>query len=62
MPELSDSARPAEYLLEVRNLKKYFPIKSGILKKITGYVKAVDDILLHQKGKHFGTCWRVGMR
>lgn len=34
----------AEYLLEVRHLKKYFPIKSSFFKKIIGNVKAVDDI------------------
>lgn len=27
-----------------RNLKKYFPIRSGLLLKTTGYVKAVDDV------------------
>ena len=31
-------------LLEVHNLKKYFPIKTGILKRVTGQVLAVDDI------------------
>lgn len=31
-------------LLQVKNLKKYFPIKSGILSSVTGYVYAVDDI------------------
>ncbi len=31
-------------LLEVRNLKKYFPIGGGILRKPTNYVKAVDGI------------------
>lgn len=32
-------------LLEVKNLKKYFPIEKGvILKKTLGYVRAVDDI------------------
>ncbi|MBB2479350.1 dipeptide ABC transporter ATP-binding protein [Bacillus sp. APMAM] len=33
-----------EALLQVRNLKKYFPIKKGIFKKTVGHVKAVDDI------------------
>ncbi len=37
----SETARPD---LEVRNLKKYFPIKTGVLSRISGYVKAVDDI------------------
>ncbi len=31
-------------LVSVRNLKKYFPIYSGILRRHTGDVKAVDDI------------------
>ncbi|MFH2064061.1 MAG: dipeptide ABC transporter ATP-binding protein [Pseudomonadota bacterium] len=31
-------------LLEVRNLKMYFPVKSGIWKRRTGVVHAVDDI------------------
>ncbi|MDF2875039.1 MAG: dipeptide/oligopeptide/nickel transporter ATP-binding protein [Sporomusa sp.] len=33
-----------EPLLEVKNLKKYFEIRGGLLKQVTGYVKAVDDI------------------
>jgi oligopeptide transport system ATP-binding protein len=35
---------PGEPLLEVRNLKKHFPIKGGILKRTTDYVKAVDGM------------------
>lgn len=31
-------------ILKVVNLKKYFPIKSGILQRTVGYVKAVDGI------------------
>jgi oligopeptide transport system ATP-binding protein len=31
-------------LLEVDNLKKYFPIKKGILSRTAGYVKAVDGV------------------
>jgi len=34
----------AENLLEVNNLKKYFPVKAGIFKRTVDYVKAVDDI------------------
>jgi oligopeptide transport system ATP-binding protein len=34
----------AQPLLDVKNLKKYFPIKGGILSKTIGYVQAVDDI------------------
>jgi len=31
-------------LLEVKNLKKYFPITAGLFKKTVGYVKAVDNV------------------
>lgn len=34
-------------LLEVKNLKKYFPIEKGFWKKIVGYVKAVDGVNLY---------------
>jgi len=34
----------SENLLEVKNLKKYFPVKAGIFKKTVAHVKAVDDI------------------
>ena len=37
-------AAPARILVSVRNLKKYFPIYSGLLRRHTGDVKAVDDI------------------
>lgn len=36
-------------LLEIKNLKKYFPIKSGLFRKTTGYVKAVDGISFDTK-------------
>ena len=36
-------------LLNVTNLKKYFPVRKGILRKIAGYVKAVDDVDLYIK-------------
>lgn len=32
--------------LHVRNLKVHFPIRKGILKRITGYIKAVDGVSL----------------
>jgi peptide/nickel transport system ATP-binding protein len=32
------------YLLKVNNLKTYFPIKRGLLRRTVGYVKAVDGI------------------
>lgn len=34
----------SENMIEVRNLVKHFPIKSGVLQRVTGYVKAVDGV------------------
>ena len=31
-------------LLQVKNLKKYFPIHRGLFRKVVGNVKAVDDV------------------
>ncbi|MCR8672142.1 dipeptide/oligopeptide/nickel ABC transporter ATP-binding protein, partial [Agrococcus sp. HG114] len=31
-------------LLEIQNLKTYYPIKGGFFKKTIGNVKAVDDV------------------
>jgi peptide/nickel transport system ATP-binding protein len=31
-------------LLEVKALKKYFPIKKGFFKKVVGHVRAVDEV------------------
>ena len=31
-------------ILEVKGLKKYFPIEKGVLKKTIGHIKAVDEI------------------
>ena len=31
-------------LVEVKNLKKYFPIRKGLFSKVVGNVKAVDDV------------------
>ena len=35
-----------EVLLRVRNVKTYFPIRKGVIKRTVGYVRAVDDISL----------------
>ncbi len=34
-------------LLEVKGLQKFFPIQRGVLRKTTGYVKAVNDVSLY---------------
>jgi peptide/nickel transport system ATP-binding protein len=37
-------ARPPGRLLEVDGLRKYFPIRKGFLRKVTGHVRAVDGV------------------
>jgi len=47
--------------MTVTNLKKYFPIKSGLLQKTTGYVKAVDDVSFSiRKGQVLGIVGESG--
>lgn len=36
-------------ILEVRDLKKHFPIRKGLLQRIQGYVRAVDGVSFHLK-------------
>lgn len=38
-----------QYILMVNSLKKYFPIKGGMLSKTVGYVKAVDGVTFNLK-------------
>jgi len=38
-----------QYILMVNNLKKYFPIKGGMISKTVGYVKAVDGVTFNLK-------------
>ncbi len=38
------TAKENEPLLKVEGLKKYFPVTSGFFSKVTGHVKAVDNI------------------
>ncbi len=42
----ADSAS-SRVLLDVRGLKKYFPVRKGLLARVVGQVKAVDDISFH---------------
>lgn len=44
MSETTTLAKNQSLLLEVNNLKTYYPIKGGFLQKTVGHVKAVDDL------------------
>ncbi|WP_128894763.1 ABC transporter ATP-binding protein [Longirhabdus pacifica] len=50
-----------ENLLEVNNLKTYYPIKGGILQRTVGHVKAVDDVSFEiKKGETLGLVGESG--
>ncbi|MCG7346148.1 dipeptide ABC transporter ATP-binding protein [Sporosarcina sp. ACRSL] len=48
-------------ILKVENLKVHFPVKTGIMQRTTGYVKAVDDISFYvKKGETLGIVGESG--
>src|SRR5690625_3484463 len=50
-----DQRDAQENILEVNNLKTYYPIKGGFFRRTVGYVKAVDDVSFEiKKGETFG--------
>lgn len=43
-PIAASGSRPPQPLLQVRNLKTYFPVHRGLLKRHVGDVRAVDNV------------------
>jgi len=49
------------HLLEVTNLKRYFPVKKGLFARVSGWIKAVDDIsFVINKSETFGLVGESG--
>ncbi len=58
---LTTGGKAAEPILEVRNLKQFFPIQKGFLRRTVGYVKAVNEVSLTiNKGETLGLVGESG--
>ena len=52
---------PSAPLLDVRHLKKYFPVRRGLLSRVAAHVKAVDDVTFSlNQGETFGLVGESG--
>lgn len=57
----NNNGKNGQNIVEVRNLKQYFPIKAGLMQRIVGYVKAVDDVSFRiGRGKTMGLVGESG--
>ena len=51
----------SDVLLEVRDLKKHFPVRSGVLRRVVGHVRAVDGVdLAIERGECFSLVGESG--
>jgi len=61
VPTANEAAFDPDNLLEVRSLKMHFPIKQGLLSRVVGHVKAVDDVSFSiRKGETLGLVGESG--
>ncbi|HEY4551656.1 MAG TPA: dipeptide ABC transporter ATP-binding protein [Bacillaceae bacterium] len=54
-------SQASDYLLEVKDLKKHFPIKAGVFQRTVGHIKAVDGLSFNvKKGETLGIVGESG--
>ena len=57
---VKNTNKPTE-LMVVKNLKKYFPVRRGVLQRVAAYVQAVDDVSFTvRNGETFGLVGESG--
>lgn len=57
----AEKKKSDKVLLHVNNLVKYFPVRSGLLQRVSAWVKAVDDVSFHiYDGETFGLVGESG--
>ena len=58
---VENTSENGQRLLEVKDLRKYFPIKTGFLKREVGNIRAVDDVNFHiNQGETLGLVGESG--
>ncbi|MFO7952064.1 MAG: dipeptide ABC transporter ATP-binding protein [Bacillota bacterium] len=51
----------SEAIVQLKNIKKYFPIRGGVFSKVVGQIKAVDDVTFNiKKGETLGLVGESG--
>src|SRR5512135_2586486 len=60
-PKTAPTADSDEYLVRVQNLKKYFPVRAGVMQRVVANVQAVDDVSFAiRKGETLGMVGESG--
>lgn len=58
---MNTNTQTSEKILEVKDLVKYFPVRSGLLQRVSAYVKAVDKVSFFvRKGETLGMVGESG--